>query len=61
MKLVLEIDPAARPVSGTVCDECGVPQPFTGWTQLGAMLDGAIANAYQRLRAADPQPEVPEA
>lgn len=60
VRLVLEIDPAARPVSGTLCDERGVPQAFTGWTQLGARLDGAISAGFQRLGRPDAKPEAAE-
>jgi hypothetical protein len=61
MKLVLEIDPAADPVCGTLCDERGVPQAFTGWTQLGAILDGAISGAFQRPAAPAAKAEAAEA
>ncbi len=43
LRLVLEIDPTADPVAGTLREDSGPVQRFTGWTQLGHALAVVIA------------------
>jgi len=50
LRLTLEIDPLAEPLVGTLRAGVGPDQTFTGWTQLGHAVDGAIQAAR---RAAD--------
>ncbi len=50
LHLTLAIDPTADPVAGTLRTDQGPALSFTGWTQLGHVLDEAIGAA--RLPAA---------
>jgi len=45
LRLVLEINPTAAPLTGTVNQSGAEPKAFTGWTQLGHAVDTAIAAA----------------
>lgn len=49
LRIVVEIDIETSPVSGGCCQEAGPARPFTGWTELFAALDAAVADA--RLEA----------
>jgi hypothetical protein len=60
MRLALEIDLDADPLSGSLQDSRGVAHTFIGWTQLGAALDAAILSGREHLPPRDPRPEVPE-
>jgi len=51
LRLTLDIDPMAEPLVGTLHVGSGPAQDFTGWTQLGHAVEGAIQAA--RHRAAD--------
>lgn len=51
LSLVLEIDLTTDLVAGTVRDSASPTQAFTGWTQLGHVLDLAIAAARERVAA----------
>ncbi len=45
LRLVLEIDPTAAPLTGTLTQGGVAPKAFTGWTQLGHAVDTAITAA----------------
>ena len=53
LRLVVEIDPDADPVAGTVRATPGVGHAFTGWTQLGHVLGQAIAEGDGQSDAGD--------
>lgn len=45
LRIEVEIDIETSPVSGRCCQEQGPPRSFTGWTELFAALDAAVADA----------------
>ena len=59
LRLVLEIDPMAKPLTGILSQSGAAPQTFTGWTQLGHAVDTAIAAAA--WRRTDPERDDDEA
>jgi len=44
-RIVLELHHDAAPISGRVCPAWGPPQPFTGWTDLFAVLQRTVPAA----------------
>lgn len=57
LRIAVEIDIETSPVSGRCCQEPGPPRSFTGWTELFATLDAAVADA--RLEAGIGEPADP--
>jgi hypothetical protein len=66
-RIVLDLDPAADPVAGTVAIDGGPAHPLAGWVALGQAIDQALnaARTQSRTRtpdgAADPTPQAPSA
>jgi hypothetical protein len=66
-RIVLDLDPAADPVAGTVAIDGGPAHPLTGWVALGQAIDQALdaARTQSQTRApddaADPRSQSPSA
>ncbi|HEY7137723.1 MAG TPA: hypothetical protein VIB48_21900 [Acidimicrobiia bacterium] len=56
LRLLVDLDPDARPISGHVAAGSGPEQAFVGWTELFAVLQAVVA---ERDRGSAPQPGSP--
>lgn len=55
--LRIEFDPGTTPVSGRLAAGVGAPSTFSGWTELFAALQAAIAEPALTSGAAESSPE----
>jgi hypothetical protein len=53
LRIEVEIDVETSPVSGRCGQEGGSSRPFTGWTELFAALDAAVADARLEVGTGD--------
>jgi hypothetical protein len=56
-KLTLEVDAAAEPLVGALCDEDGTTRAFAGWLGLAAALEHFLG-ARSESQAVDAEPTV---
>jgi hypothetical protein len=58
IRISLELDAAAEPITGRVCDPSGGVRAFYGWLGLFAALEAATADLGRRSRESTTQGEV---
>jgi hypothetical protein len=56
-KLTLEVDGAAEPIAGALCDENGTTRAFAGWLGLAAALEHFL-DAPSEPEAAGAEPAI---
>lgn len=57
IRVLLELDPLAEPISGLLCVDGERRRPFSGWLALARELDAALAAARPQPRPKAPPGE----